>query len=114
MKYAIISDIHGNLEALTAVVARAEIERPDKYICAGDIVGYNANPAECLKIVQSLDLAAIVRGNHDEYVGNDDSLVGFTPSAGKALMWTRQQLTATQKKHDRYGNINMGKDLGSR
>ena len=97
MKVAVISDIHGNLEALNAVIARANIESVDKYICVGDIVGYNANPAECLKIVQSLDLLAIVRGNHDEYVGTNDSLDGFNPSAEKALIWTRQQLTAIQR-----------------
>ena len=98
MKYAVIADIHGNLEALNAVIARADAERVKKYICAGDIVGYNANPKECLKIVQSLDLVAVVRGNHDEYAGNDDSLNGFNPGAAKALMWTRQQLTDTQRK----------------
>jgi predicted phosphodiesterase len=98
MKYAVISDIHGNLEALNAVIDRAEAEGVDRYVCVGDIVGYNANPAECLEIVQSLDLAAIVRGNHDEYAGNDDNLGAFNANAANALMWTRQQLTTEQKK----------------
>ena len=98
MKYAIISDIHGNLEALNAVLSKTKSEGIDKYICVGDIVGYNANPVECLKIIQSLDLVAIVRGNHDEYVGSDNELIGFNPSAKAAVMWTKQQLTDSQRK----------------
>ena len=97
MKYAVISDIHGNLEALNAVLDRAYVEKVDKYICVGDIVGYNANPVECLTTVQLLDLAAIVRGNHDEFVGSDESLEGFNPTAEKSLMWTREQLTSVQR-----------------
>ena len=98
MKFAIISDIHGNLEALKAVLERAEYEGATKFVCAGDIVGYNANPAECLEIVRNLDIVAIVRGNHDEYVGNDYDLEGFNPGAKHAVMWTRGQLSSEQRE----------------
>ncbi|PON11257.1 phosphoesterase, partial [Candidatus Entotheonella serta] len=63
MKYAIISDIHANLEALQAVIEDAE-SRVDSCICLGDIVGYNANPIECLQIIQALCPVTVV-GNHD-------------------------------------------------
>ena len=97
MKYAVISDIHGNLEALNAVLEYCEDKQVDKYICVGDIVGYNANPAECLETVRRLDLAMIVRGNHDEYAGVDSELAGFNPFAKDAIMWTRSQLSEEQR-----------------
>ena len=97
MKYAVISDIHGNLEALNAVIAKAEAYRVDNYICVGDIVGYNANPAECIEIVQSLNLIANVRGNNDEYAGNEADFNGVNSNALKSLIWTRQQLTDAQR-----------------
>ena len=99
MKYAIISDIHANLEAFTTVLDRCKAEGVDKYICAGDIVGYNANPRECLELVQQLDLVGVVRGNHDEYVANnEEELVGFNPHAKTAVVWTKQQLTEQQRE----------------
>ena len=50
MKYAILGDIHGNLEALEAVLAACRELGVEKYACIGDIVGYNANPKECLNL----------------------------------------------------------------
>lgn len=97
MKFAILSDIHSNLEALNAVLEYCRKENVDKYICVGDIVGYNANPLECLKIVQDLKPIAIVRGNHDDYVGTDQDLVGFNPFAKAALLWNRAQLNQEQR-----------------
>lgn len=98
MKFAIISDIHGNLEALNAVLAKAEQEGVQKYICAGDVVGYNANPHECLEQIRSLNLVAMVRGNHDEYVGSDTELVGFNPYAKRAVMWAKKQLNDEERE----------------
>ena len=65
MKFAIFSDIHGNLEALEAVLADIALERVQEMICLGDIVGYGPNPAECLEMIRCLG-AAVVMGNHDE------------------------------------------------
>ena len=80
MKYAIISDIHGNLEALTNVLAICEQEQVEHYVCLGDVVGYNANPKECLDIVRALPNLTIVKGNHDEYASNGDNVMeGFKP-----------------------------------
>ena len=94
MKYAIISDIHGNLEALTNVLAICEQEQVEHYVCLGDVVGYNANPKECLDIVRALPNLTIVKGNHDEYASNGDNVMeGFNPNAKAAVLWTRAQLS---------------------
>ena len=96
MKYAILGDIHGNLEALNVVLEYAKSEGVEKYICIGDVVGYNANPHECLEIIRKLDPIAIVKGNHDDYVSNGKETIGFNPMAAKAVEWTRRQLSAEE------------------
>ncbi len=98
MKYGIISDIHGNLEALNAVLAKCEELGVMQYICGGDLVGYNANPSECLEIVRSLPMAAMVKGNHDEEASISSDLSEFNPQAAKAIEWTRGQLSDEQKE----------------
>ena len=52
MKYAIIADIHANLEALRVVLEDARNQRCTNFVCLGDVVGYNANPKECLDLVR--------------------------------------------------------------
>ncbi len=98
MKICVLGDIHANLEALNAVLAKAKELGAEKYVCIGDVVGYNANPHECLEIVRNLDLIAIVMGNHDSYASNDAEMLGFNPQAAEAVEWTRQQLTAEERK----------------
>lgn len=91
---AIISDIHANLEALQAVLADIESEQCTSIVCLGDVVGYNANPAECLEIVRGLN-CPVVKGNHDEeVVSPSDSRMN--PIARSAMDWTRAQLTEEQ------------------
>jgi predicted phosphodiesterase len=98
MKYAIISDIHANLEALTTVIDRCKQEGVEKYICLGDIVGYNANPRECLEIVRGLDVIGTVKGNHDEYVSSsDEEMLGFNQHAKQAVLWTKSHLNAEER-----------------
>ena len=93
MKYAILSDIHGNLEALTTVLDKCRELGVDEYISLGDIVGYNANPKECLDMMRSLNLACAVKGNHDEYAaGSDNAIEGFNPHARAAVIWTKSHL----------------------
>lgn len=67
MRVGIFSDIHANLEALSAVLAAYEREDIDKYVCGGDVVGYGASPNECVDIVRSL-VEQSVLGNHDAAV----------------------------------------------
>lgn len=97
MKYAILGDIHANLEALTAVLEKCREIEVERYICIGDIVGYNANPRECLELVRDLEPEVVVQGNHDEQSGSDTRLYGFNPQAAMAIEWTRQQLTSEQR-----------------
>ncbi len=92
MRFAIFGDIHANLEALQAVLQDAKEQGCTHYVCIGDIVGYNANPHECVELVQSLG-CPVIKGNHDEQASSSSSLEGFNPLAEEALTWTRQNLT---------------------
>ncbi|MCS1411082.1 MAG: hypothetical protein M2R45_04278 [Verrucomicrobia subdivision 3 bacterium] len=92
MKYAIIADIHANLEAFQVVLKDAEKNKCTHYACLGDVVGYNANPKECLDMVRDMKLPC-VKGNHDEYCSGENDLEGFNPHATAAIHWTRDQLT---------------------
>ena len=92
MKYAVIADIHANLEALEVVLDDARTQNCTHYCCVGDVVGYNANPKECLDIIRNMGMPC-VKGNHDEYCSSDEALDGFNPHAAEAVNWTRKQLT---------------------
>jgi predicted phosphodiesterase len=97
MKYAIIADIHANLEALQVVLADIEEQKCTHIVCLGDVVGYNANPKECLDIVRQRNIPCI-KGNHDEYCSSDEGIEGFNPHAAEAIDWTRKQLTEDDRK----------------
>ncbi len=91
MKFAIFGDIHANLEALETVLDDAKANVCTHYACIGDIVGYNANPSECVQRVRELD-CPVVRGNHDDEAIVDTPLNGLNPLAKEALEWTRSHL----------------------
>ena len=97
MKYAIISDLHANLEALEAVLADAQ-PYADAVICLGDIVGYNANPNECLQIVRDL-CQVIIAGNHDMAASGLRPYDDFSEYAHEAMDWTREQLTLEEQQY---------------
>ncbi|MCM8797575.1 MAG: metallophosphatase family protein [Candidatus Omnitrophica bacterium] len=97
MRYGIFSDIHSNLEALEAILKASQTQGIDEYLCIGDIVGYAADPAECLKIVRST-AAIIVAGNHDWVVADRYSIEYFNPYAAAAVKLTAKLLTATEKE----------------
>ena len=92
MRYGIFSDIHGNWEALQEVLQFYRKEGINDYICLGDIVGYGANPKECLDQIRELN-AACVAGNHDWAVSGRLNYENFHQSAKEAVEWTRGQLT---------------------
>ncbi|MEZ4386901.1 MAG: metallophosphoesterase family protein [Candidatus Krumholzibacteriia bacterium] len=98
MKLALISDIHGNLEALRAVLADIDAAGVDALACLGDIVGYGADPAACLDLVRSRNPVAVVQGNHDSYAADEREIVGFNPLAYQATLWTRGQLSPEQRQ----------------
>lgn len=97
MKFAIFGDIHANLEALEAVLADAEDQGVGRHACIGDVVGYNANPHECIARVQGLQ-CGVVKGNHDEEASLDTEIIGLNPLAQAALEWTRSHLTEEDKQ----------------
>lgn len=89
MRQALISDIHGNLEALNAVMADIQQQNIERIVCLGDIVGYGPNPCQCLDIViQKCHLTIL--GNHDQAALFDPD--GFNPVALRAIYWTRDEL----------------------
>lgn len=101
--YAILGDIHANIDALTAVLDDARSHGVTDFVCVGDVVGYNSSPAECIHIVRDELGCPVVRGNHDHYVSYlDTSLADFHPSAAKVVEWTRSQLSEADIKwlHD--------------
>lgn len=91
MRYAILSDIHGNLPALEAVLEEIRGLGADKYLCLGDIVGYGAQPRECLEIIQGLS-ERTVAGNHDFAALGKIDIDNFNEHAKEATLWTRRNL----------------------
>lgn len=90
MRALILSDIHGNLEALQAVLAEAAGSY-DTVWNLGDVVGYGASPNEVADLVCRL-ASVNVRGNHDKVCAGVESAESFNPSAREAAIWTREQL----------------------
>ncbi|MFO0819273.1 MAG: metallophosphoesterase family protein [Pirellulales bacterium] len=88
MKRAIISDIHGNLEALQAVLSDIRDQGVEQIVCLGDVIGYGPNPRECLDL--AMEFSVCVLGNHDEAACFNPE--GFSSAAERAIFWTRSQL----------------------
>ena len=97
MKFAIIADIHANLEGFQTVLADIKEQRCTHIACLGDIVGYGANPKECLQIIRDMAIPC-VKGNHDEYCSIEETVEGFNAHAAEAVNWTRTQLTDEERK----------------
>ena len=91
MRYGIFSDIHSNLEALDAVIEDYKKEEIDRYLCIGDVVGYAANPKECIGKVKRLAMVTVA-GNHDWASVNLFSTEYFNPNALEAVSWTARNL----------------------
>jgi len=96
MRYAILSDIHANLEAFRAVLDRIAALGADRIVCLGDIVGYNAEPNACVAIVRSEGMACVL-GNHDAAACGLQEPDNFTPAARQAALWTRDALTSENR-----------------
>lgn len=91
MRYILISDIHGNLESLKAVLDFAKRLEPYELYCLGDVVGYGADPQACLHLLQE-EANLILAGNHDLAVAGLIACNDFNPIAYKAVEWTRRAL----------------------
>ena len=89
MRYAILADIHANLEAFQVVLEDVKQQKCTHHVCLGDVVGYGANPKQCLDMIRVMNIP-VVKGNHDEYVGVDENPDGFNDAAAEAVTWTRR------------------------
>lgn len=85
---AILSDIHGNLEALKSVLKDVESQNVSEIYCLGDVIGYGPNPRECIDICRTFQMTLL--GNHDNGALFDPE--GFSSGAERAIFWTRSQL----------------------
>ncbi len=88
MKTAVISDIHGNVEALESSLERIDSMNISNIICLGDIVGYGASPNECVDLIRSRNIRSVV-GNHDKAVTGELSIENFSLIAKLGVEWTR-------------------------
>src|SRR5207253_3263031 len=91
-RIGIFSDIHANIEALTAVLEAFRAERIDKYVCIGDAVGYGASPNECCDLVRST-AAFTLLGNHDAAVAGRMDYSYYYDAARHALDWSASVLS---------------------
>lgn len=91
MRYILISDIHGNLEALQAVLEFVHRLEPYQLYCLGDVVGYGADPRQCLEVLQD-EANLILAGNHDLAVAGVINSESFNPMASEVVRWTRRAL----------------------
>lgn len=95
MKRAIISDIHGNLEALVTVLQHIDALGISEIYCLGDVIGYGPNPCQCLDKVMERCAVSLL-GNHDQAALFDPE--GFNSGAERAIFWTRDQLEGSDER----------------
>lgn len=108
MRYAVFSDVHGNLEALQAVLDEIKRLRYDRLVFLGDIVGYGANPNEVIEIVKSIvDRPLTLAGNHDYAAAGLTDITYFNPSAREAILWTEECLTEKNMEYLRGLKVNL-------
>jgi len=98
MRYGVFADVHSNLEAWEVVARALSEEGIDRYICVGDIVGYGADPEECINRVRSLE-PIVVGGNHDWAAVGKTDISYFNPYAREAVLWTQAKLDQEDKDY---------------
>ena len=108
LQYAILSDIHANLEALRAVLADAA-DKADAVLCLGDTVGYGADPLACVELIAERS-EAIVAGNHEHAVADRLDLSWFNRYARAAAEWTRERLDSAHR--DWLGALPLVREIG--
>jgi diadenosine tetraphosphatase ApaH/serine/threonine PP2A family protein phosphatase len=91
MRYLVLSDIHGNLEALEAALAASPV--CDRVLVLGDLVGYGADPNAVIERICALPVSTSIRGNHDKVACGIDTADDFNPLARRAITWTADVLT---------------------
>ena len=93
MRFLILSDIHGNIDALDAVLARSPPESYDRLLVLGDLVGYCANPNEVVERIFQLEPDVVIRGNHDKFSTGVAEPDDFRRVSAEAARWTHRALT---------------------
>ncbi|MBI4825554.1 MAG: metallophosphoesterase family protein [Nitrospirae bacterium] len=96
MRYALISDIHSNIEALNAVIEKVKAEMVDKVILLGDIVGYGPDPNECIESLRGF-ADILIAGNHDHGAVGMTDISCFNKHAKAAIQWTSGILSEENK-----------------
>lgn len=96
MRYGIFADIHSNLEALNSIIEAYKNEAIDRYLCVGDVVGYAANPKECVEKIKAMAMITVA-GNHDWASVNLFSIDNLNPIAQEAVFWTKGNLDEESK-----------------
>jgi len=99
MRYLVLTDIHGNLEALEAVLEHAAGRQYGAVLVLGDLVGYGADPNLVIERIEALAPAAIVRGNHDKVAAGVEDAEGFNLTARNAVQWTYDALTPEHRAY---------------
>jgi predicted phosphodiesterase len=99
VRYLVISDIHGNLEALDAVIGAMTPLGYDRVLVLGDLVGYGADPNAVVERVRSLDPLMVIRGNHDKVAAGLDDGESFNLVARSAVQWTIDALTPSNREY---------------
>ncbi len=97
MRWGIFSDVHSNIEALEAVVEAYREEDIDIYLCLGDVVGYGANPVECIRLTRDI-ARVVIAGNHDWAVAGLCSSEYFNEWAREAVTWTQKRIGLSERR----------------
>ena len=99
MRALVVSDLHANLEALRTVMTRVRRKKYEVVFCLGDFVGYGAQPNHVLDIMRTLRGRKVyIRGNHDRVAAGLDDAEGFNNAAKTAALWTRDRLSAPNRR----------------
>ena len=98
MRYAIVSDVHGNLEALETVLDNLQRTGYDLLLCLGDLVGYGPNPNECCQLIRETN-GVVIAGNHDWAAVGKTGIEYFNTFARMAIRWTSEVLSEENKAY---------------
>jgi diadenosine tetraphosphatase ApaH/serine/threonine PP2A family protein phosphatase len=98
LRYAVLSDLHSNVEALTAVLGAVDDLAIDGVLCLGDLVGYGADPNEVIDLIRART-TSVVRGNHDHAAVEPGHEAYFNPWGKAAIRWTRGRLTKDNRRY---------------
>ena len=98
MAVGVVSDIHGNLEALQSVLDECSNRDIDEFVCLGDVVGYGADPAACVELIRE-KAAFTCAGNHDWAASGRIDTSNFNPMAAEAIRWTKEQLSDSDSEY---------------